>query len=120
MPNLTLEYTRNLPAFDINAVLVDCNRVLAESGQFLEIDIKSRAFGIDDFAIGTASGQRAFVYATLALLSGRSVEIKRDLSQRILSVLQQHFPSIPGLTLQIAVELTDMERDSFSKITIAG
>lgn len=120
MPNLTLEYTRNLPAFDINAVLVDCNRALAESEQFLEIDIKSRAFGVDDFVIGTASGNRAFVYARLALLSGRSAEIKRDLGQRILSILQQHFPPIPGLTIQLAVELIDMERDSFSKITIAG
>ena len=119
MPNLTLEYTRNLPAVDLSAVLADCNRTLAESGQFSELDIKGRALRVDDFAIGTAPEARAFVFATFSLLSGRAPEVKRDLSQRLLTVLKAHFPPVPGLVIQIAVELQDMDRDSFLKI-IAG
>lgn len=118
MPNLTLEYTRNLPRVDLQAVLAECNQALAESGQFSEIDIKSRAIRVEDFVIGTAPDNRAFVYATLALLSGRPPEVKRDLSQRLLTLLRAHFLPAPGLVVQIAVELADMDRDSFSKITV--
>lgn len=120
MPNLTLEYTANLPAVDLAAVLAECNRTAADSGQFSEIDIKSRAVRVDDFVIGTEAGDRAFVYVTFALLAGRSPEIKRDLSQRLQTVLQKHFTAPPGQTLQIAVEMRDMERDSFIKVTRTG
>lgn len=118
MPNLTLEYTRNLPAFAPLAALQECNQTLDESGQFAEIDIKSRAVAVDTFVIGTVPDNRAFVHATLALLSGRPPEVKRDLSHRLLSVLQRHIPATPGLHIQIVVELQDMERDSFSKLHV--
>jgi len=120
MPNLTLEYTANLPAVDLAAVLAECNRTAADSGQFSEIDIKSRAVRVDDFVIGTEPGDRGFVYVTFALLAGRSPEVKRDLSQRLQTVLQKHFIAPPRLTLQIAVEMRDMERDTFIKVTHTG
>ena len=120
MPHLTLEYTPNLPAFDARALLMECNQVLADSGQFAEVDIKSRTAVVEPFVVGIATEPRGFIHATLALLSGRSPEIKRDLSQRLSTVLQRHFPPIPGLHLQIVVELQDMDRDSFTKVYVTA
>ena len=91
---------------------------LFASGQFTEIDIKSRAVRHDVFVIGTDPAHRAFVYARLALLSGRSPEIKRDLAQRLQAVLEKFFPHSGGLNLQLSVELQDMDRDSFLKTFI--
>ena len=115
MPNLTIEYTSNLPAFDTRRLLAACNRAMAESGHFQESDIKSRALCVEDFVIGTSAEPRAFVHASFALLSGRSADIKRDLAQRLLSILEERFPPVPGLEIQLLVELRDMERESFQK-----
>ena len=116
MPHLTIEYSGNTPAFNERALLLECNQTLFASGQFTEIDIKSRSVRHELFVIGTEPDNRAFVYARLALLSGRSPDIKRDLAQRLLAVLEKHFPQSGGLNLQLSVELQDMERDSFLKV----
>ena len=118
MPHLIIEYSRNTPEFDAHALLLECNQALFASGQFTEIDIKSRAVRHDVFVIGTDPAHRAFVYARLALLSGRPPEIKRDLAQRLQAVLEKFFPHSGGLNLQLSVELQDMDRDSFLKTFI--
>ena len=118
MPHLTIEYSSNTPEFDAHALLLECNQTLFESGQFVEIDIKSRAVRLDTFVVGTEPDKRAFVYARLALLSGRSPEIKRDISRRLHAVLEKRFQHSNGLNLQFSVELQDMDRDSFLKTFI--
>lgn len=116
MPHLTLEYTPNLPAFDAKAVLWQLNASLVASGQFEEIDIKSRALALETFAVGSeAPLQRAFVHVRLALLSGRTQAVKRELSERLLSVLQvlQVWPA--DLHVQLCVEIQEIERESYAK-----
>lgn len=115
MPHLTIEFSSNTPPFNQLALLQACNKTLADSGQFTEIDIKSRTVRHDTFVVGTASEPRAFVYAHLALLNGRAPDIKRDLAQRLHQVLVQFFPSSGGINLQLSVELQDMDRDCFLK-----
>lgn len=115
MPHLTLEYTDNLHRFDPQAALHLLNRALADSGQFDEVDIKSRALRLDAYLVGTAGTPRAFVHATLALLDGRTAEIKQTLSQRLLAVLQTLCPHPHDAHLQLTVEIRDMDRASYAK-----
>ena len=118
MPHLIIEYSRNTPEFDAHALLLECNQALFASGQFTEIDIKSRALRHDAFAIGVGAASRAFIALRLALLSGRSSEIKRDLSRRLMDSVTRNIRQTHGIEVQITVELQDMERDSFLKTFI--
>lgn len=52
---LTIEYTDNLPQFNASGAFVALNKALVVSGQFVEIDIKSRAIRIGTFLVGTSS-----------------------------------------------------------------
>jgi 5-carboxymethyl-2-hydroxymuconate isomerase len=88
MPHLTIEYTDNLPQFNASGALVALNNALVASGQFEEIDIKSRAIRIGTFLVGTSPDDRAFVHVKLAILSGRSIQIKHELSESLLLVLK--------------------------------
>ncbi len=115
MPHLTLEYTENLKSLDAPSLLSALNTALVESGQFEEIDIKSRAVRLDCFAIGTSNEARAFVHAKLALLSGRTPAIKADLSRRLLQVLQARCQPVGGLQVQLCAEILDIDRDSYAK-----
>ena len=115
MPHLTLEYSSNLDTLDAAGLLSELNAALAGAGQFEEVDIKSRAYRVDCFAIGTATEGRAFVHAKLALLSGRAPAVKADLSQCMLRVLQRACPAVGGVETQLCAEILDIDRDSYAK-----
>jgi 5-carboxymethyl-2-hydroxymuconate isomerase len=118
MPHLHMEYTANLPQLDADKALLRFNNALVASGQFAEYDIKSRARKVETFRVGTGLGERAFVHVKLALLSGRSPEIKKQLSQSLLAVLQELCEWPAGVELQLAVEILDIDRDSYGKLSI--
>ena len=120
MPHVTVEYTDNLPNFNASSFLVELNRVLAISKQFDEIDIKSRAVRLDTHLVGTAADARAFVYVKLAILKGRSSQMKRELSENLLFALKQVYEWPDGVHVQLCVEIQEIERESYTKARIGS
>jgi 5-carboxymethyl-2-hydroxymuconate isomerase len=120
MPHLKLEYTSNLDNLDVNQCLLELNRVLIDSGEFDELDIKSRAARFDHFQVGGSPGHHAYAHLTLSMLSGRSVETKRDLSSKLLERLQKICHRDSKYHLQFTVEILDIERISYAKSVIAS
>jgi 5-carboxymethyl-2-hydroxymuconate isomerase len=119
MPHLHLEYTANLPELDADKALLRLNHALVASGQFgAEFDIKSRAVKVQSFRVGTAMSPRGFIAVKLALLSGRSPQIKKQLSESLLAVLQDLGTWPADVQVQLSVELLDIDRDSYSKVAI--
>lgn len=119
MPHLTLEYTDNLPQLNPRETLLALNNILIASNQFNEADIKSRAILLDTYVIGHSPENRAFVYAKLAILSGRSTEIKQLLSTQLLEALKQLCPCPPTMALQLCVDIIDTNRDTYSKMSLS-
>ncbi|NDV13196.1 5-carboxymethyl-2-hydroxymuconate Delta-isomerase [Crenobacter caeni] len=120
MPHLIVEYSENLTQFDPSACLAAANVALVASGHFEEVDVKSRAHCISTFRIGEQPNGRAFVAARLFILSGRSLQIKQDLSLRILQTLQEQVPSGTGMATQISVEVVDIDRGCYAKVVVEG
>lgn len=114
MPHLTIDYSNNLDASITPALLRTANAALLATGQFQEADIKSRAQGFDCFAVGTQVAARGFVAARLAILSGRSSQIKREVADALLAALEAAITD-DKLELQISVEVVDIDRDSYAK-----
>jgi 5-carboxymethyl-2-hydroxymuconate isomerase len=117
MPHLTIEYTDNLIQFDAKRVLPALNRTLAATGQFAEADIKSRAVALQQFAVGTEMDGRGFVHVRLAILSGRTVEVKRDLANRLLQALHACGISMQSGEVQLCVEILEIERETYAKMS---
>lgn len=113
MPHLTIDYSSNLDASITPALLRTANAALLATGQFQEADIKTRAQGFDCFAVGTQDAARGFVAARLAILSGRSSQIKREVADVLLAALEAITDD--KLELQISVEVVDIDRDSYAK-----
>jgi len=119
MPHLHMEYTANLPDLNADMALLRLNNTLVASGQFAaEFDIKSRAIKVESFKVGTALAERAFVHVKLAVLSGRSPQIKKQLSESLLAVVQELCEWPAGVEVQLCVEILDIDRDSYSKTAI--
>lgn len=121
MPHLHVEYTDNLRELDVDRLLLRLNHALVGSGQFSdEADIKSRAVALNGFRVGIAPGERAFAHVKLAILSGRSAEVKRQLSASLLEVLKEAIPEQAGLDIQLCAEVLDIDRDAYSKLRMPG
>ncbi|WP_174874820.1 5-carboxymethyl-2-hydroxymuconate Delta-isomerase [Vogesella oryzae] len=118
MPHLTVEYSANLPQLPAAPLLQQLNDVLLASGLFAGPDIKSRAVPLPVFLVSDEPEGHAFVHVKLALLSGRPPEVKKLLSQQLLDALQRSCPWPAELAVQLCVELMDIERDGYSKVTV--
>lgn len=116
MPHLIVEYSRNLAGFPEAQALTELNQAVTASPEVAdEADLKTRFVVGNSFAIGTAPEPRAFVHAQLRLLSGRTPEAKRDLSERVAAVLRRLAPKPAGVLVQLSVEIVDMDRGSYTK-----
>lgn len=110
MPHCIVEYSQNLeqevaPADWLEAVKNAC----IASQLFSVEDIKLRSLPFKNYI--SAGPEDAFVHVTIRLLSGRSSEQKKDLSERILASLL----SLPVSNISLSVEMRDMDRDCYSK-----
>jgi len=108
MPHLTLEYSANLETLDVPRCLLELNRALVASGQFAEVDIKSRALRFDEHAVGVVAEPRAFIHVKLSLLSGRTVDVKRRISATLLECLRQLCGNENRLHLQLCVQILEI------------
>jgi 5-carboxymethyl-2-hydroxymuconate isomerase len=121
MPYLKIDYTDNLLDFPAPVILAKVNKLLAESEAIRdEFDLKSSVSALSNYKIGTQEETRAFVYARFHLFPGRSSEIRKDLANRIASVLRRHVPRPAGVRILVSVEMIEMNRDTYRVETLEG
>ena len=120
MPHLTLEYTRNLKALDPLVTLQRLNAALLASGQFAADDIKSRAIALDHWQVGVTGAEQAFAHVKIALLAGRTPEVRRALADAVLAALRPCCTAPAGIALQCCVETQEIDRASYAKESAIG
>lgn len=113
MPHCILEYSQNLeqevpPVDMLEAIKEAC----IASGIFTTEDIKLRSFPYKSFM--TCGEEDAFVHVMIRLLSGRTPEQKKMLSELVLSALTK----FDLKNVSFSVEMCDMDRDTYAKKVI--
>jgi len=120
MPHLVLDFSANLrDGLDAHAVLAALNRELDAVGEFVSEDIKSRARALETFVVGVRGREEAFVHLELAILAGRSPELKRDVLERLLGVLRERLAAPPDIRTQITVRIVDIDRHGYAKEVVS-
>jgi len=120
MPHLVLDYSANLrDRLDAKAALAALNRELDAVGEFVTEDIKSRARALETFVVGVSGREEAFVHLELAILAGRSPELKHDVLGRLLGVLRARLAAPPGMRTQITVRIVDIDRHGYTKAIVS-
>ena len=116
MPHLVIETTANLGTYPKAQVLKELAASLTAHPQIpVEADLKIRFVDVSDFVMGTAPELRGFVHAELRLMTGRTPEAKKELSDLIAAVLRERTPRPQGVLVQLSVEIVDMDRPSYVK-----
>lgn len=117
MPQITLQYTDNVyQGAAFSELFSNIHRIVSEVGGIRLGNCKSRAIRLEDYFVAAGDTQEGFVHLDLAILEGRSDDVKRELGRRCLDALKRHFATVDeALELQITVEIRDMRRDSYFK-----
>jgi 5-carboxymethyl-2-hydroxymuconate isomerase len=116
MPHIHLEYSANIKHLVTPPILLALNQALVEGAYVGSAnDIKSRAICQQDYVIGLGDLSQAYVHAKVSLLTGRSLEIRQQISALLFSTLEQHVPAHTGINIQICVEILEMQRSSYAK-----
>ncbi|MBB5392737.1 MULTISPECIES: 5-carboxymethyl-2-hydroxymuconate Delta-isomerase [unclassified Herbaspirillum] len=118
MPHLFLEYTDNLN-IDTQATLLRLNEALVGSGHFDENSIKARAIRLDDYVVGTQpQARRAFLHLRLTILSGRTLEVKKEITDLLVATVQKEQEWPDGMQVQITADVSDMQREIYGKLKL--
>jgi 5-carboxymethyl-2-hydroxymuconate isomerase len=121
MPYLKIDYTDNLPDFPASEILTKVHTLLAESEAIRdEFDLKSATHALSDYRIGTREERRAFIYAQCHLFPGRSPQARKDLADRIASVLHELVPRPAGVRILVSVEMIEMNRETYRVDVLEG
>jgi 5-carboxymethyl-2-hydroxymuconate isomerase len=116
MPHITLECTGNI------AGSVD-GRALAKAVHATVVDVaggraggcKTRIVVHDTYVIADGSDHYAMLHAEISLLSGRTPETKRRLSEAVLRLLREHTAPAPQFEVQFSVDVRDLDRESYAR-----
>ncbi|WP_122899106.1 5-carboxymethyl-2-hydroxymuconate Delta-isomerase [Acinetobacter sp. B51(2017)] len=119
MPHIHVEYSANVQDLAIKPLLLALNQAMLD-GAYVKsaVDVKSRAIRQQDFVIGLDAQDQGYVHVKVSLLNGRSLELKSEISRKILSVLQDYVP-VQNIQIQLCVEILEMDKTTYSKNVIS-
>ncbi len=109
MPHCIIEHSLDVEQTQlINAVY----QGTLKSELFEDDDIKTRSMAFDNYQTGSV--KKSFIHVTAKILSGRTLEQRSMLSQSIMSELKK----LKYSSITLTVEVIEMERDSYAKVTL--
>ena len=118
MPHCTLEYSNNIvETINAKQFFHVLHHLLVKEAEINISNIKSRIVVHDQYYVGDGSDNNAFVHLTVAVLKGRSSEIKQNMGHKILAYLENVFAiSKEKLNCSITLELLEMNRETYFKV----
>ena len=90
MPHLTLEYSDNLEV-DVQPLLARLHEEVVATGAINLKGIKSRAIKHTQYRVADGDPEYGFVHVSLLIREGRPVEIQKEATRRVMTVLKEMF-----------------------------
>jgi 5-carboxymethyl-2-hydroxymuconate isomerase len=113
MPHITVEYSATLDeVFDRRGFARALHPLTAKTIDTTTDGCRTRFRRIEeaDAHLGAGEPERAMIHVVLAILSGRTPEVKAELTEGVTDLLREHVNPDPARTVQISVDVTDIDR----------
>lgn len=119
MPQITVEYSQALAtAFERHAFAQALHPMASELIGSPVSSFKTRFVVLTDTVIGDGTDHHAMIHVDFRLLSGRPLELKQALGREVLDLARSHIVAIPGMDIQVTVEIRDLDRPNYHKVVI--
>ncbi|WP_345708406.1 isomerase [Kitasatospora paranensis] len=106
---MSVEYSQGL-AFDGRGFAAELHPLVAELVASPVESCKTRFRAVEEEFLGDGDPGRRAVYVQLRILSGRPVELRAELAERVLALLEKH---VPGGRVHLAVDVAEIDRDVY-------
>lgn len=125
MPHTTLEFSNVLVEndhFDRSGFVEELHPLIVSiAGGRLEA-CKTRMLypdfiDVDYLHIADGAPYRTMIHVEIALLAGRSPQVKAKLSQAVLDLVRKHTAAAPQIEIQMSVEIRDIDHEAYSSHT---
>lgn len=111
MPQITVDYSAELDdSLDRRGFAGALHPLVAETVTTKIAACKTRFRRIEEFVAGDAATGDAIVHISIALLPGRTEEIKARLTASVLELLGAHLKPVDGLTVHASAETRELAR----------
>jgi 5-carboxymethyl-2-hydroxymuconate isomerase len=111
MPHCIVTYTRDVEKdIDIKSLLDVAFDAVESAGLFERASIKARAMRYDIFKSGQSRDD--YIHIDLKILSGRTGEQKKALSDHLMNCISPHI----GRTKSLTIDIIDMDKVSYGKL----
>ncbi|MFE7747433.1 5-carboxymethyl-2-hydroxymuconate Delta-isomerase [Streptomyces sp. NPDC057428] len=115
MPQITVDYSAELDdGFDRRGFALALHPLVAETVTTKIPGCKTRFRRVEESVVGDAPAGDAIVHVEVALLAGRTAELKGRLTAAILDLLAGHLKAADGLVVHTSAETRDLD-PSFAK-----
>ena len=117
MPQIRMEYSSNITQkVDSAVILAELVSVISAAAEIPVEHFKSRLLRREEYLVGEGGERDAFVHLEVGIFSGRILDVKRRIGEDCIEYLEEYFsPSAGELSLQITVEIRDMEKEAYFK-----
>ena len=113
MPHAIIEYSANLSAVvSENKITQAVHQAMITSGLFDTDNIKTRAHSTDDYMVGSKARKGSFIHLTISILTGRTTEQRKSLSQSMITILKELAANVAD---SLTVEIREMDRETYQK-----
>lgn len=119
MPQITLEHSTHFDATDWRALALEIHRLCVDVVGATTQACKTRIVRCDRLIIADGDPAQAMVHCDLRILTGRTQEQKTALGEAVLAALQAGVAVYDG-PRQISVEIGNLDKDNYRKVTLGG
>ncbi|MEE4489490.1 5-carboxymethyl-2-hydroxymuconate Delta-isomerase [Streptomyces sp. NPDC050529] len=110
MPQITVDYSAELDdTFDRAGFAGALHPLIAETVSTKIAACKTRFRRVDETVVADAPSGDAVVHIAITLLSGRTPEVRAQLTESVLELLAGHIRPAEGLTLHLSAETHDLD-----------
>ena len=109
MPQILLQCTQNVLEKNLDSLLLDIHKTLAENLPTQMDSCKTRVMRHEEYLVGDGSPKKAFVHLSIGVLPGRTTELLNTVAAILMEKLKAAFQqSLSELELQITIAIQDL------------
>lgn len=122
MPHLVIEHSADIKNSETKNLQKEILKIMSKAeGNFDPDQCKCRSFSFDEYLVGHLNPPTSsFVHVTLKVLTGRTPEVRKSLSQKIAELTKNFLINLNLKTSRwdISVDLVEMDAQTYQKIRI--
>ena len=120
MPHLIIEHSSNIKQASVKILEQEIQEIMnGVEGNFDADQCKCRSLSFDEYFVGRPDqSTSSFIHITLKVLSGRSVEIRKNLAEKISEFTTKFFTDLKLTTnrCDISIDIVEMDRNTYQKM----